>query len=320
MGNPNISGQLEKRLMERLITDFLTSIEFGEAQAYKNMSIVPLFLPDDRGPKYITLREAFSEKLLTVTEVDDSGLVPELNVVNVGDMAVLLLGGEELFGAKQNRVLNTSILVPPGSEMVIPVSCTEQGRWFYTSDLFSESGIVLNPSLRKIKSQSVTTSLKCARRFHSDQDAVWNGIYELSKRAEFLSSTDALKDIIESRDEDLEKYADAFELLAGQRGLFVCVNGKTVGFDLVSRESAYRNYHRKLIKSYAMDAAVENICSTGIASLEKVKKFLQEAICSTHRKYRSRGLGWDYRFEGEMLAGSALVCEGNAVHMSFLSN
>lgn len=306
--------------MERLITDFLTSIEFGEAQACKNMSIVPLFLPDVRGPEYITLREALSEKLLTVTEVDDAGLVPELNVVNGGDISVLLLGGEELFGAKQNRVLNTSVLVPPGSETVIPVSCTEQGRWFYTSDLFSESGIVLNPSLRKIKTQSVTTSLKSARRFRSDQDAVWNGIHELSKRAEFLSSTDALKDIVESRDEDLEEYADAFELLAGQRGLFVCVNGKAVGLDLVSQESAYRNYHRKLIKSYAMDAAVENIGSTEIASLEKVKKFLQEAICCSHRKYRSRGLGWDYRFEGETLAGSALVCEGNAVHMSFLSS
>lgn len=305
--------------MERTITDFLTSIEFGEAQAFKNMSVVPLFLPDDGGPEYMTLRQALSEKLLTVTEVDEAGLVPELNVINGGNLAVLLLGGEELFGAKQNRVLNTSVLVPPGSEVVIPVSCTEQGRWFYTSDLFSESGVVLHPSLRKIKSQSVTTSLKCARRFRSDQDAVWDGIHELSKRTEFLSATDALKDIVESRDDELEEYAGAFEPLAGQRGLFVCVNGRAVGLDIVSRESAYRDYHRKLLKSYAMDAAIDRAGATEEATLDHVKSFIQGAICCGHGRYRSRGLGWDYRFDGETLTGSALLCGGRLVHVSFLS-
>jgi len=42
--------------------------------------------------------------------------VPELLVINQGERAVLLVDGEELVGAKQNRVLNTSVLVRGKSE------------------------------------------------------------------------------------------------------------------------------------------------------------------------------------------------------------
>jgi len=64
-----------------------------------------------------------------ITEVSDEGQVPELKIVAKGDKAVLLVDGEELVGAKQNRVLNLTILVPAPSTTTIPVSCVESGRW-----------------------------------------------------------------------------------------------------------------------------------------------------------------------------------------------
>ena len=62
--------------------------------------------------------------------------MPELMVENKGDMRVLFIEGEELVGAKQNRILNTSILVPAKSKTKIPVSCVERGRWRYHSPMF----------------------------------------------------------------------------------------------------------------------------------------------------------------------------------------
>lgn len=48
---------------------------------------------------------------------------------NRGLDPAFLLDGEELVGAKQNRILNLSILVPGQTSLEIPVSCVEQSRW-----------------------------------------------------------------------------------------------------------------------------------------------------------------------------------------------
>ena len=69
--------------------------------------------------------EALAQRALVITEIAESGRVPELKVVNNSRHNILLLDGEELIGAKQNRVLNVTILLAPNSETLIPVSCIE---------------------------------------------------------------------------------------------------------------------------------------------------------------------------------------------------
>lgn len=54
--------------------------------------------------------------------------MPELVVENPLAERVLLYDGEELVGAKQNRIVNVSVLVEAKSSLRIPVSCVEQGR------------------------------------------------------------------------------------------------------------------------------------------------------------------------------------------------
>ena len=75
----------------------------------------------------MTLEEALALGF-RITEVDAAGSVPELIAFNPLDTPVLLYDGEELLGAKQNRILNVTVLVAPKSETKIPVSCVEQGR------------------------------------------------------------------------------------------------------------------------------------------------------------------------------------------------
>jgi hypothetical protein len=50
------------------------------------------------------------------------------------------MSGEQLLGAKQNRVLNISIMVASKSDLPIPVSGVEAGRWRYQSRKFASSG------------------------------------------------------------------------------------------------------------------------------------------------------------------------------------
>ena len=107
--------------METLIADYLSKLEFGKLQSFKNMGVIPLLTAINGSPRYLTLKEALDERLLKVKEVDEGDSVPELKVINKAKVSVLLLDGEELVGAKQNRVVNTTILPfsnPTGISMI----------------------------------------------------------------------------------------------------------------------------------------------------------------------------------------------------------
>jgi hypothetical protein len=72
---------------------------------------------------------ALDDGTARATDVSDSGAVPEPRFENTGERPVLILDGEKLVGAKQNRVLNLTILAPAKEVIIIPISCVEAGRW-----------------------------------------------------------------------------------------------------------------------------------------------------------------------------------------------
>jgi hypothetical protein len=303
--------------MDPIIESYLNSLEMGEVQVFKNMGVVPLFTPADESPEYLTLKEALEKNLLKITEVSQSGSVPELKVLNSADIPVLLLDGEELAGAKQNRVLNTSILLKEKSETVIPVSCTEQRRWSYVSDKFQESGTVMTPKLRATKAQTVATSLESSHQYRSDQGTVWDTIHNLSADAAVRSQTGAMKDVFEAKKADLEAYVATFKAKPKQKGLFVFSGGQVVGFDLVSSAKAYSLLHDKLVKSYAMEAILEKAENVSAPDRAQATAFLGETKACAEKKYESVGKGWDYRYEGRLVVGSGLAVEEKVIHLAF---
>jgi hypothetical protein len=303
--------------MEKVIADYVSGLTLGELQVYKNFAVIPLFHPADGSPCYLTLREALEQGTLTITEVGHEGTVPELKVINKGDSAALLLDGEELVGAKQNRVLNTTILLDAHTETVIPVSCTEHGRWSYRSSTFGDSDVVMASQVRREKSRSVSENLRTSGQYRSNQGEVWDGIASMSKRASVDSPTAAMKDVFESRTDELEDYLKAVEMKPGQKGLAVCINGSVVGLDVVSLDSAYVQLHAKLVKSYAIEAMLEKKKKGEYTvSADTARTFMNAAANSNDTRFKSVGLGWDYRFEAPRLVGSALEHDGTVIHMA----
>lgn len=303
--------------MNPIIKDCLLNLSFGEPQEFKDMTVFPLLTAHDGGPDYMTLKEALEKALLVVTEVSSGGTVPELKVTNKADISVLLLDGEELAGAKQNRVLNTTILVKEKSETVIPVSCTEQGRWAYVSRSFHDSDTVMSPSLRSEKARTVATSLSATGEYRSDQGTVWREIGKMAAKAETVSRTGAMKDIYEQKMKELDEYLKAFSLVPAQKGVFVFIGGEPVGLDFVSKEKAFEKLFAKLIRSYAMEAILEHKGESARPDRPRAGEFLEEASECKEKKYESIGKGWDYRYEAEKIVGSALAVEDKVVHMAF---
>ena len=134
---------------------FDKSIQLGDPVEHRGIVIAPLFPRSDAKTDYLTLEEALPLGF-RITEVDAEGAVPELLAFNPLDDAVLLYDGEELLGAKQNRILNVTVLVAAKSETRIPVSCVEQGRWHARSASFDAARHAAYPDLRRRKAERLS--------------------------------------------------------------------------------------------------------------------------------------------------------------------
>ena len=97
--------------MEHVMKEKLQSVQVGKVQEFRNVAVYPLFVEARVVVDHLVLKEAIEQELVVIREVDEGGHVPELVVVNNADKPLLILDGEELFGAKQNRVLNTTVLL-----------------------------------------------------------------------------------------------------------------------------------------------------------------------------------------------------------------
>lgn len=305
--------------MDRTVVDHVARITFGNTREHENMAAVPLFGGAGDGPAYITLAEGLEAGTVRIAEVSEGGSVPDLRAVNDGDVPVLLLDGEELAGAKQNRVLNTTILVPAHSDIVVPVSCTESGRWRYASPGFEESGYLMELAIRKKKHMAVSASLRGRGTYNSNQGEVWQEIDRIAARAGASSPTHAMRDVFESRRREVTDYTDAFPCTEGQKGLLVAVNGRMEGLDMVSRSAAYARLHEKLVRSYVLGAVLDRSKATGAMPADGPDAFVRRALLSEGSQHPSVGLGTDHRFRGDGLVGSALFHDGVAVHVAFFA-
>jgi len=74
------------------------------------LTLFALFSEEPEADAYVTGPEAAERKLFEVHERDDGARVPELEIENRSDLPLLLIEGEMLVGAKQNRTLNLSVI------------------------------------------------------------------------------------------------------------------------------------------------------------------------------------------------------------------
>jgi len=178
--------------MQTLAAETWQKMIFGDVQSQGALAILPIMADLPTGPEYLTLSEALAAGTLMITELNDGGSVPELAVMNDGALPVLFLDGEELAGAKQNRVVNTTLLLKEHSKTVIPVSCVEQGRWHYASHEFHDSGNVMSANQRARKGRSVSRYLADSGQRTSDQGEVWSGVQEMTCSFQVSSDTMAM--------------------------------------------------------------------------------------------------------------------------------
>ena len=297
----------------------LPEIRVGDPLRHESLSVFPLFSNSVGEVDYRLSEPALADESLLVEEVDEGGSVPDLLVENKGDIRVLFLEGEELIGAKQNRVLNTSVLVAAHSKIKIPVSCVEQGRWRYKSRYFGSSGSHSPSKLRRVLKASVSRSVKEKRGHTSDQGAVWKEVASLHASHGVESGTAAMSDAFDSYQDRIASYRDKLQYVDKATGMAVAIGDKVVSVDLFDKPSTCQKVWDRMLSGVVFDA-LEAGETDKVASVADVEQLLGTAGNLPWEQSEAVGEGEEYRAESDDGDhASALAFEQTVVHGSVLT-
>jgi hypothetical protein len=293
-----------------VIHDTLATVRPGTAVRHDALTVVPLLGPAQPEPTWLTLAEA--GEAVRITEVTDAGEVPTLEVTSDADCPVLLLDGEELIGAKQNRIVNTTALLAPHARTIIPVSCVEQGRWSHRGERSRSSDYALYASVRRKKAAWVSERVRRTGRHDSDQAGVWKDLADTAARLGVWSPTDAMHVVYERYAPDLEDARAALAPVPDQVGALVVIAENWAGLELLAAPGLFARTWPRLLSGYAADALG---LMPGSAHPDPIE-ILARIMTATREPAPAVGLGAEFRLGGGEVVGAALVAEERVAHLA----
>jgi hypothetical protein len=295
------------------------AVRVGEPARHESLTVFPLFAEPHGQVDYLLADEAIQSGAVTVQEVSEGGSVPDLLVENKGDARVLFLEGEELVGAKQNRVLNTSVLLPARGTVKIPVSCVERGRWSYNSRHFGSAGRHTPSKLRRALKASVSESLSGGAGHRSDQGRVWEEVDKQQAALGVSSPTSAMADSFTAYQRQIDAYAERFPYPEGACGLAVAAGDTIVAVDLFDKPATCEKVWRRLLSGFLLEA-VEVAAGAAPVAPAAVEGMLAALRDSAWERVQPVGEGEEYRGRsGGGAQASALAFGGVLVHASLLT-
>ncbi len=233
----------------------LGRLEVGEPVTHGPLTLAPV-TGLSAGPDYLIGADAIAAGLLRLEE-HGGGVVERIIAHCDAELPVLLLDGEHLAGAKQDRILTTGVLLAPRSRTVLPVSCVEQGRWSLRSAAFAPAANHAPARLRGVQAQHGTVRARAGAERRAAQSEVWDTVYELYVAPTGPSPTGALSDAYTARHEDIHDLIAAFDAPAGdQCGVVAAIAGTPVVADIFDRPETLAALWERLLGGYATDAVL----------------------------------------------------------------
>jgi ARG and Rhodanese-Phosphatase-superfamily-associated Protein domain len=282
---------------------------------YQNLTIFPVVSSESADTTdFVTLDEALASGDVQITEQGDSfgrtrdGRVPslfssgpqvnQLVLVNRGKRPVLLLAGEVVTGGKQDRIIGKDRIVPVGrTPLPLDVFCVEHGRWTGASNQFSQTNLMVHPSVRE------------EAAIEQDQRQVWAAVRGEEKSVAAGAgvglpatapriSTEALSEAIAAAgtqsyqkiyrlspigtsvgnetDEVRRRFDRATSDLKGRHviGVVVAFGDEVAWSDIFVSTELFNAYWPKLLSSYVVEAMTRPGMRQ-VASLEDARDFLR---------------------------------------------
>jgi hypothetical protein len=281
------------------------------------LTFFPLVWPTSEEPGYVLLADALDRGEAVVEEISEDGSVPNVRVINRCDKPLLIPEGEILVGAKQNRVVNATVLVAARSTFTLPVSCVEQGRWGYQSREF-RSAFCAPPSLRACNMRAVRGNRDDRGAAEGDQDRVWSCVADGLADVGVDSPTASLTDGFSSMEERLRQCRQELRLPASAAGILVACGERVVGVDLFDSPTTFTRLWDRVSNAYFFDVfrTGEAAPPASPAPLDVAPAFLGQVVGRAQLRLPALGLGDELAIAGEGLVGAALLHAGRLVHLA----
>jgi hypothetical protein len=295
----------------------LSFLKLDTPQTYKNMTVIPIILQDDKFIDFISIKEAEELKLIEIIETD---AVSQLEVINKSDKQILIPFGMTVHGGKQDRTVWEPILLPiggkqsilrqnPGSrnqKYNIPAKCVEQSRWNYTKGRgFKTSNTRLHPN---VAYEAISAA---------GQSGVWNEIQ--SHRAEMnysmaVAPTQSYLEMTKESEKVTEDYVKHFHLVDNQCGIAVFINGEFIGIEFYANSEVWTTMSNDILKAFSVEAL-----RFKDKSQHKVPEFHEELIKILGTLKVALGTVVDINSDNNKWRGITLVHENSLVQFYLVS-
>jgi len=262
------------------------------------------------------LADALASGAVSVEEVPDGWQKQRVRLVNRGEAPVLVLGGEQLLGWEQDRIVTMTTAVPGKGAVDLPVASSEQGRW-RTRPGFSTAGFVANPSIRSRAVADACASLAAGGGGTVKRSTLWAGIDEILRRVGVESETRALADAYLGREEAVDGLVRGFALEPGQVGAAFLIGRQLVGVELLGDSAAWERAFPAIVRGFALEAL-------GRGGLPAPPGGRRERVCQALLRLetvawtlRGRvGAGRPLTLAQSDVVGTALLMDGQVAHLA----
>ena len=245
------------QIVKSLFKNPLSFLKLDTPQVYKNMTVIPIIVQDDKFIDFISIKEAEELELIEIIETDTVG---QLEVINKSDTQILIPFGMTVHGGKQDRTIWEPILLPvegkqsivsenPGKfkqKYTIPAKCVEQSRWNYTKSRgFKSSSTRLHPN---VAFEAISAA---------GQGAVWDEIQSHRTEMNYSLSVAPTQSYLEMTKESEKQTGDFvkhFKNIENQCGIAVFINGEFIGIEFYANPKVWKSMSTDIFKAFSIEA------------------------------------------------------------------
>lgn len=231
---------------------------------HKNLTVLVLYraVKPDNEVDYLTLDEATEKGLVKITEAEREQ-VQLLSITYTGTQPLFLAAGELVKGGKQDRTLQSSLVVPPQTKLAtLPSFCVEASRWAGGKVFQSAKNVASNASQQALQFEGQGGVWESVRRYKMQLRTNAAKVAGTQPKASRTSSLNEeledgeVKGLLSGYEKAIAKSGDD---LACPLGLAYAVDGRVTAVHMFHSSSLFGKFKEKLLRSAAIDAAVGDI-------------------------------------------------------------